>query len=263
MKFLVALFLAFALLGALLDHEWDPVELPTISIAALEAKLGTSQSGSALILREQFLLAESDIQDFLDGAGVSEEEFASVWIWNDRSQRAAIASAPGQDGEHHFSNSYLVGILPFATDNKWLPLYALDKRKKYQLDSDQYGRTEVWQTSAEAFVELRGDCEDHAIVLADWLISLGVDARVVLGVFEGEGHAWVVAFTNDQTFLLEATEKRRYKAWSHYPLAELTSGYEPQFMFDRTTFWVNQGNPGTRDYRGTHWSESAHFIPAA
>jgi hypothetical protein len=263
MKVLCAVVIALAILGALLDHEWDPAEIPAIELEAVKAKLGASQEGAALIIRDQEFLAEWVVQDYFEQDRVSREEAASTWIWQDYSREPAIVSAPGQDGKHHFSNSYLVGVLPFVTENKWLPLYALDKRKTYELDSDQYGPEEVWQTSAEAFVQLRGDCEDHAIVLADWLISLGVDARVVLGEYEGTGHAWVVAFQNSQTFLLEATEKRRYKAWNHYPLAQLAEGYRPAFMFNRSTFWVNEGSLATADYQGEHWRESATYIPAA
>ena len=58
------------------------------------------------------------------------------------------------------------------------PLYTLAQRKRYQLDAKQYaGRSEVWQTSRQAFFYPRGDCEDHAIALADWLIEMGEDAR--------------------------------------------------------------------------------------
>ncbi len=259
MKYFYALLIALAVLGAMLDEVAPPIEMPAVDIRAVEGKLGASLSGSALILRDQHRLFESDIQHYVSSHGGAVE---GALIWADGAGEPAIVSAPGQDRLHHFSNSYLVGILPFATDNKWLPLYVLDNRKTYQLDSEQYGYPEIWQTSAEAFVKLRGDCEDHAIVLTDWLISLGVDARVVLGNHAGGGHAWVEAFQNDQAFLLEATDKRGHSAWRHYPLASLTRGYQPHFMFNRDTFWVNTGDPDTRAYQGEHWRISANFVPA-
>lgn len=180
--------------------------------------------------------------------------------WEDPQGRLAMLTAPGLDWQHHFANSYLVGVRPFATDNDWLPLYSLAQRKVYQLDSEQHqGRQELWQNSAQAWQALRGDCEDHAILLADWLISEGIDARVVVGKYQGGGHAWVVAIRNGQAFLLEATDKRVGKSWNHYPLASLNQHYEPEMMFNREQFWVNTDVKNRGDYLGQHWRLSATF----
>lgn len=51
---------------------------------------------------------------------------------------------------------------------------------------------DVWQTSQGAFLKGKGDCEDHAVILADPLIDIGLDARVVLGDYRGRGHAWKI-----------------------------------------------------------------------
>ena len=67
---------------------------------------------------------------------------------------------------------------------------------------------EIWQNSRQAYLHTRGDCEDHAIILADWLIALGHDARVVLGNHRGGGHAWVVLFQDGREMILEATSKK-------------------------------------------------------
>lgn len=180
--------------------------------------------------------------------------------WEDKQGRLAILSAPGLDWQHHFANSYLVGVRPFATENDWLPLYSLAQRKIYQLDSEQHqGRRELWQNSAQAWQALRGDCEDHAILLADWLISEGIDARVVVGKYQSEGHAWVVAIRQGQAFLLEATDKRLGKSWNHYPLASLNQHYQPEMMFNRKQFWVNTGSKDRGDYLGQHWQLRATY----
>jgi hypothetical protein len=176
-----------------------------------------------------------------------------------RNGQKSMLSSQAVDKNYYFANSYLLGFKPFNTKNNWLPLYTIAQRKQYQLDSDQYGVDEVWQNSAQSYVNLRGDCEDHAILLADWLIEQGVDARVVLGSYQGGGHAWVIAFVDGKSFLLEATSKRVGKTWSHYPLASLTKDYEPEFMFNRQAFWANKGSLKTTNYSGSQWLKTASF----
>ncbi|MGD8560679.1 MAG: hypothetical protein PVH04_13500, partial [Gammaproteobacteria bacterium] len=83
-------------------------------------------------------------------------------------------SAQGVDGLQHLANTYLEGFQPFKVDNIMMPLYVLSQRKRYILDDKLYpGRSEVWQSSRQAFYYPRGDCEDHAIALTDWLIEMG------------------------------------------------------------------------------------------
>jgi hypothetical protein len=49
------------------------------------------------------------------------------------------------------------------------------------------------------------------VLLADWLIDMGLDACVVLGDFKGSGHAWVVVLDETRFFLLEPTAKHKSK----------------------------------------------------
>lgn len=165
--------------------------------------------------------------------------------------------APGTDRHHHFVNRFLEGFVPMPKAEPWVPLYVIAHRKTYVEDPQQYGVREMWQTSRESMGNPRGDCEDHAIALADWLIGLGKDARVVLGTMNGGGHAWVVVRENEQTWLLEATRKRRTRHWS-YPLASLHPEYVPREMFDRERWWQNTGG-ATVDYTGSHWLLGARF----
>ncbi|KUJ83742.1 hypothetical protein AWR36_007910 [Microbulbifer flavimaris] len=202
-------------------------------------------------------------EDFLHRAIAtrSEEDSAYVSIWHWRGIREATASARGLDQKHHFANSYLVGFQPFKTRELWVPLYTLATRKEYQYDHLQYaGLADIWQTSRQAFFQKRGDCEDHAILLADWLINLGVDARVAMGTLKGEGHAWVVAIVNNREYLLEATSKRRQSSWQAMPLAALAEGYEVEFQFNRHFFWAKRSKEPTRTYRGNHWVKKSQFI---
>jgi hypothetical protein len=169
-------------------------------------------------------------------------------------------SAQGVNRSQFLVNAFLEGYQPFTVENVMMPLYVLAQRKAYMLDSLQYsGREEVWQSSREAFLLPRGDCEDHALALADWLIEMNEDARVVLGDMDGNGHAWVVLFKNGKEYLLEATRKNRLERNKPYPLAKLYPDYHPTFMFNRHGFWMNSGSKYTTDYSGKHWEHTSEY----
>jgi|GEM_PF-925196 len=204
-------------------------------------------------------LPEETIQQIVAKRSLEDSAYVSVWNWQGIPQ--VTASARGLDKKHHFANSYLVGFRPFKTKQLWVPLYTLAIRKEYQYDHLQYaGLADIWQTSRQAFYQKRGDCEDHALLLADWLIELGVDARVAMGTHKGQGHAWVVAIVDDREYLLEATSKRRLSSWQALPLAELAEDYEVEFQFNRHFFWARKDARPTRKYRGSHWIKKSQFI---
>lgn len=164
--------------------------------------------------------------------------------------------APGLDGRHHFAPAYLVGYVPYPQVEAWVPLATLARRKRYRFDHESHGGEEVWQTSREAFHLQEGDCEDHAIALADWLIGLGHEARVAVGTWRGGGHAWVVLFEGGRTYVLESTHKRPTRAM---PLAATRTDYHPTAMFDREHYWVNTGPALTTDYGSPAWERRSRF----
>jgi hypothetical protein len=185
----------------------------------------------------------------------------STYYWQYQGVRNVTASAQGLDRLHHFANSYLVGFEPFETQSIWVPLYTLAIRKQYEFDRLQYsGLADVWQNSRQAFFYTRGDCEDHAIILADWLISMGLDARVVLGEYHGEGHAWVVLLVDGKEYLLEATGKKKMRSLNDFKLTKLVTGYSPMCQFNRNLFWYNEGNKLTTRYTGNHWVLKSRFV---
>lgn len=169
-------------------------------------------------------------------------------------------SASGIDGLQKIVHTYLEGYEPFRADNVMIPLYVLSQRKRYQLDARHYfGRQDVWQSSRQAFYYTRGDCEDHALILADWLMAMGEDARVVIGDWNGQGHAWVLLFKNGKEYLLEATEKSGTGRTHLYPLASLQTLYWPEYMFNDSYFWVNTGSRYTTRYSGSGWEKRSRF----
>lgn len=152
---------------------------------------------------------------------------------------AAVASTLGSDRKHHFVQGYLSKFMPFETDKLWIPLKAIAMRKRYEYDEKQYnGYVEIWQNSIEAYENTRGDCEDHSMILCDWLNALGYEARVVCGYYKQTGHAWVVLYADGKEFILEATQKRNLKNNGHYPLASLLPEYRPEFMFDHEFYYL-------------------------
>ncbi|MEM1433182.1 MAG: hypothetical protein AAGG11_03940 [Pseudomonadota bacterium] len=176
----------------------------------------------------------------------------------------AAGLARGVDRGYHVWQSFLEHYVPFDVENPWYPLLHLASRKAYSYDHEQYqiGTDEdLWQTSRQAFLEPQGDCEDHAILLADWLIGLGEEARVAVGSMRGEGHAWVVLFRDGSEYLLESTRKYGLTGLKRYPLAALHPEYQPTYQFDREHFWVKTSSAPTVRYRGDHWSRTSRFLP--
>ena len=207
-------------------------------------------SGAHFSAKEmQAVLAESRLQE-------------SAWIqyYGDSGKPPFAASALGVDDAHHFLNAYLMGWVPFQTDRHWVPQYVIAMRMKYKRDDQLFsGKMEVWQTSHGAFMRGAGDCEDQAVLLADWLIDMGLDARVVLGDYKNKGHAWVVVLDDDTFYLLEPTSRYKSKRWRHYPLARLIKDYHPRTMFNLDTYWVNTGSRFTTNYHSDAWKVTSRF----
>lgn len=76
---------------------------------------------------------------------------------------------------------------------------------RYVSDMSQFGFEEVWQLPDSTLSRAMGDCEDLAFLLCSLLRALGVDARMVFGVYKGEGHAWVWAQIGNVGGILEST----------------------------------------------------------
>lgn len=238
-----------------LDQQMNQALLETRPLGFFPA-----EKGQALYLLERKLnLDEAFIERLLRRNDAKDADV----IYGGREFGEYTMSAPGTDRRQHLVHSYLEGYQPFAADNFMLPMYVMARRKSYLRDAKQYdGREEVWQTSREAFLYPSGDCEDHAVALADWLIEMGEDARVVTGLNGSDGHAWVVLFKDGREYLLEATSKG-FKRDKPYPLASLSPDYHPEYMFNREYFWVNTGSRLTSSYSGSSWKQRSRFTRGA
>ena len=191
--------------------------------------------------------------------GSSKFDYPMFW-WTGAEKKVFALTAMGRDNRHHVASAFLLGFQPFETDKLWVPMQTIATRLKYRYDEKQFrGMRDLWQTSKQAYYWLRGDCEDHALLLADWLIEMGYDARVVAGKHGKEGHAWVVVLDQGKTYLLEATSKRKRRVM---PLAVNLPEYKPEYMFNRVSFWVNSGSFLTSNYTDSRWQKRSLFYSA-
>jgi predicted transglutaminase-like cysteine proteinase len=115
------------------------------------------------------------------------------------------------------------------------------------------GNLDTWQLASDTWKYKNGDCEDSTILLADWLIARGFDARVVIGTTAtGEGHAWCVVSLNGATYLLETTEAIPDLKNPPYA-ATLGNRYIPRYQFNRDSIFYRTGQ--TKNPR--YWSSKS------
>ena len=268
----VAAVIALTVLPELRDQAESQQIVQRADSAAADTKHHPTQrheqSGTVKAIASNWQFSTPELQLAVGEMPAHKRNFFYTWSRLGGAQAVnteVTGSATGVDGNAWFVNSYLVGYKPFDTNSVWEPLATLSLRKAYVLDHKLYGPNlaEVWQNSRQGFLYSRGDCEDHAIILADWLIAMGHRARVVLGKHRNQGHAWVVLFKDGQEYVLEATTKRRPKSIRDFKLAALATDYRPMYQFDRDSFWVNTGSVFTNRYSGKQWQERSQFVRRA
>ncbi|MBQ1782573.1 MAG: hypothetical protein II007_02870 [Gammaproteobacteria bacterium] len=229
----------------------------------LRQQLATVAPAAVYDQRGDMVSADGDM--LLDAAELARLTAGADWpgspVWRDGQGRDLVMAARHASQQYYFANSYLVGFAPWLDAPLWQPLQVAALRKGYRLDEQLYGRPEVWQNSAEAFVSPWGDCEDHALFVADWLIALGHDARVALGNHDGEGHAWVVVAIDGIDYLIEATDKSRLRGANPYPPAISQRSYQADYQFNRQQFWVRQHPGRSYDREGREWRLASRFLP--
>lgn len=79
----------------------------------------------------------------------------------------------------------------------------VNNRNRYTLDEQQYGKLENWTIMADGG---SGDCEDYALTKASKLLDLGYPAsalHIEVGMYSGEGHAWLVVQTDNGDLALD------------------------------------------------------------
>lgn len=78
----------------------------------------------------------------------------------------------------------------------------------YEYDRVGMNKGEAWKMPSQTWKDARGDCEDTSLLLADSLISAGIEARVAVGwnIHIGQ-HAWCVARVEGRQYILESTQR--------------------------------------------------------
>jgi predicted transglutaminase-like cysteine proteinase len=156
-------------------------------------------------------------------------------------------------GRYHRANAFLEGTRAppaIGTDavNRLEELTALWSAVvthcRYAKDlSGLSGEKDSWQRPSETYSFRNGDCEDTSLLLADWLISRGFNARVAIGDAVGQGgHAWCVVDLDGRQYILETTLA---KTPDIPPETQLVADrYRPRYLFDRQSIYFLDGNLG-------------------
>lgn len=110
-------------------------------------------------------------------------------------------------------------------------------RKKYILDSKNWGKSDYWATPVE-FLKHGGDCEDYAIAKYVALRALGVSEErlrvvIVQDLSKNIPHAILVVYTQDGPVVLDNQNKDVLNADS------LRGRYKPIFSINRTAWWLH------------------------
>jgi len=96
---------------------------------------------------------------------------------------------------------------------------------RYVTDQEQFNQRDYWMPPQEFEKRKKGDCDDFALWTWRQLLSMGYEARFVVGEAGryGNGHAWVTFAENGRTFLVESMI-----AWVESKLPRLsTLRYQP------------------------------------
>jgi predicted transglutaminase-like cysteine proteinase len=180
-------------------------------------------------------------------------------------QRPYAVIAADTQGRFHYANEYLTGYQPPSIyprgqsriEQLFTIWSAVHRNCEYVRDPGlKKEKSDRWQTAVETLTRGMGDCEDSAILLADWLIARGYEARVALGKYgDIGGHAWCVVRLDGMEYLLESTAEGN-PDFDHPPLvSHVGSRYIPEVLFDRWNLYVREGRH--QPWNGDYWSEKS------
>jgi len=177
--------------------------------------------------------------------------------------RVYAVVATDTDGKHRYVNEFLSGYEPAAVftpgqsrvDQLFTIWSAVQNQIRYVRDPGEGKQaTDRWQTALETLTIGQGDCEDSAILLADWLLARGFQVRVALGKYgDIGGHAWCVVKVDEKEYLLETTSEGN-PSLDYPPLvSRVGSRYVPEVLFDRWAIYVR--NAPRQLWNGDYWTE--------
>lgn len=159
------------------------------------------------------------------------------------------------DEKLYFANAYFLSYTPFIPNNIFYVASYLSSHLKNK--TNRYKLTHNFKTSKQAYKARLVSSEENALIMADWLITLGYDARVVVGTFKQNKHAWVLLNNLNNFYILDATNIGKRK---RFPLAATLPNYHPKYMYNHINIWINKGSSFTTNYSSDNWVESYSFI---
>lgn len=179
-------------------------------------------------------------------------------------------------GAYRHVNQFLEGYAPpshFADDVE--PLARMRAIWRTVVEHCRYaedviglrGERDQWQTPSETHAFAAGDCEDTSLLLADWLIAEGFDARVALGHLleddggEGGGHAWVAVRLDGETYLLETTDTAAPGEGELPTVARAGHRYDARMLFDRERIYFRARAGWTPEYWSPREWTGVAYLP--
>ncbi len=183
----------------------------------------------------------------------SYKRFNTMSYKKKRLQPPIVISASNK--QLYFSNGLFLSYAPFIPSNIFNIASHLSKH--YTHSRKRFHKLRFMQTSKQAYISRNVNNEENALVMTDWLIKLGYDARVVIGTLKNKPHAWVMMKNMQDFFILDATLKGKRK---HYPLAATLPNYHPKYMYNHQYTWENQGSSFTTRYDSDNWVKKYNFI---
>ncbi len=255
---IILIFLQFGCLDTSLKKEELGLSenLEKINLPPESSKI---QSGNIINLGTNTIIRESDLETGFEQLIDTKNTSLLSLISSDK--KLSLRVAFGSDNKYHAVNAFFTGFNPFYVDSPLKAWKLLSKRIQYKKDNESTDSRDIWFNSAETFNRRTGDCEDSSILLADWLISLGYDARVAVGSIKGAGHAWVIIQDNQTKnwFLLESTH---YPVYNTLPLAAQQADYKPKIMFNKEYVWENMDEKNNNYYDDQKaWRKILQFKP--
>jgi len=120
-------------------------------------------------------------------------------------------------------------------------------------DEELFGKRDYWQPPEEFERLKKGDCDDFALWTWRQFLSMGYNARFVVGRAGryGTGHAWVTYFENGKCFLVEPTYRNIGETMPRLS----TLRYKPRFSVAWDGQTLSYYAHKVRSFELARWSE--------
>jgi predicted transglutaminase-like cysteine proteinase len=189
----------------------------------------------------------------------SKKKAYGTLILSTKTTKDFTVTAMATDNKRYIANQFLQGYSPYKVTNLW---QIMDKMREFEFRADgSLSKTnkDVWLTGKELFTRRIGDCEDYAILLADWMIKNNWDARIALGTLNNISHAWVLLRVNKKDYILDGTKKSLFSQYRQFSLAKHKPEYKHEYMFNRNEFWSYEKGKSNSEYSKANWTHKSHL----